>query len=233
MCFAFTLCAGRASRKIFSDHGLASVISTAEIYVDQLKKRIEPGNICFALHSAKALSNHVATLCFCIPTMLADHLPLSFSFQRPPTLQAHFPQKLKCALVSVKGNAWRLVSFELSYVNVCSHICLAVLDISTRKWNESVTNVLASVELFSDQQLANSSSVFGFPETPWDGDSLSFRMEGVHFLSLIERREKAEKNVAQSCIGIRIRRIEIKIFLRRCIEVHLYLICENRDMVLV
>lgn len=143
----------------------------------------------------------------CFPLHSND---VSWPFTPPPlfkTLPPFSPESSKAALVSVQGKAWRLVSFELSYVNACSHICLAVLDISTRKWNESVTNVLASVELFSEVRLANSSSVFAFPETPWDGDSLGFRMEGEQFLPLIEKRKKEGKKDRKKEMSCRVAKV--------------------------
>lgn len=185
----------RASRQRFDVHCLTCVISTPEMAVDGCTDSSRQLNTWTFIYTVLSLTSswpchHM--LCFPLHSNNV-RWPFTppFFFSTPPL--HHFPKSSKAALVSVKGKAWRLVSFELSYVNACSHICLAVLDISTRKWNESVTNVLASVELFSERRLASSSSVFAFPETPWDGDSLSFRLEGEQFLSLIEKRKKKKE----------------------------------------
>lgn len=197
MCFTFTQCAcnQRANRQNIIVHCLASVISAGKKWVlmDTLIHQ-ESWNCehLFAHHSAWP-PVYCVTVCH-IPIMLDD--PLSLLTLLPS--QPFPPKSSKAALVSVKGKAWRLVSFEPSYVNACSHICLAVLDISTRKWNESEANVLASVELFSAQQLANSSSVFAFPETPWDGVSPHFRTEGEQFSSLIEQKRGGKKTKEMS-----------------------------------
>lgn len=129
-----------------------------------------------------------------------------------PPIPPFFCKLSKAALVSVEEKAWCLVSFELSYVNSCSHICLTVLDGSTRKWNESVTNVLASVELFSDSSLPTEAVFLHSQSPPWDGNSSSFRMKGKQFLSLTE---STTKEMFYRVAGIRIRGIEIKVFFCR------------------
>lgn len=106
------------------------------------------------------------------------------------------PRSSKADLVSVEGKAWCLVSFELSYVNACSHIYLAVLDISTRKWNESVTNVLASVELFSEQRLCQLLQCVCVPRNPLGWWLPELPDGGANSFSLWLKKKKRTKEMS-------------------------------------